>query len=418
MGALELAESPEAAERWVARDLGRRRPRLLRARGAPAHRRRPPGRRARQRHARARPRRRAAALPRPVARRHRAHRRAGRARRERGEARRGAAGRAAGQLGVARRGRPRHLVRRALPDPRPAPGGDRRRAGRATWSACIPTIARASRGRSSRASPTAAPGASTTASCAPTATCASSTRAARSPSTTSTARAVAVHGTCQDVTESRRIEDALRAAEQLFRRAFDDSPIGMALIDLEGRWLRLNRALAQMAGRTESDLRATTLARAQPPGGRRPRPAADPRAARGPPPQLRDREAHDARRRARAAPARARVADARRRRAARCTSSSSSSTSASAAARRPSAAPASSACRRSSTTRPALISVKDARQRFLLVNRRFEEAIGVAGRRRPRPHRRRGAAARAGGRRPTTSSSARSCAPARPARPR
>ncbi len=38
----------------------------------------------------------------------------------------------------------------------------------------------------------------------------------------------------------------------------------MALIDLEGRWLRLNRALAQMAGRTESDLRATTLARAQP----------------------------------------------------------------------------------------------------------------------------------------------------------
>ena len=56
-------------------------------------------------------------------------------------------------------------------------------------------------------------------------------------------RPVVVHGTCQDVTEARRIEDALRATEQLFRRAFDDSPIGMALIDLEGRWLRLNRAL-------------------------------------------------------------------------------------------------------------------------------------------------------------------------------
>jgi PAS domain S-box-containing protein len=71
--------------------------------------------------------------------------------------------------------------------------------------------------------------------------------------------AVAVHGTCQDVTEARRVEDALRAAEQLFRRAFDDAPIGMALIDLEGRWLRLNRAIAQMAGRTEAELRTLTL---------------------------------------------------------------------------------------------------------------------------------------------------------------
>jgi PAS domain S-box-containing protein len=68
-----------------------------------------------------------------------------------------------------------------------------------------------------------------------------------------------VRGTCQDVTESRRVEDALRAAEQLFRRAFDDAPIGMALIDLDGRWLRLNRSLCQMLGRTEQDLRTTPL---------------------------------------------------------------------------------------------------------------------------------------------------------------
>ena len=68
-----------------------------------------------------------------------------------------------------------------------------------------------------------------------------------------------VHGTCQDVTEARSVEDALRNAEQLFRRAFDDAPIGMALIDLEGRWLRLNRAIAQMFGRTESEMRAPSL---------------------------------------------------------------------------------------------------------------------------------------------------------------
>ena len=72
-------------------------------------------------------------------------------------------------------------------------------------------------------------------------------------------RPAIVRGTAQDVTESRRVEDALRAAEQLFRRAFDDAPIGMALIDLEGRWLRLNRSLSQMLGRTEQDLRALRL---------------------------------------------------------------------------------------------------------------------------------------------------------------
>ena len=72
-------------------------------------------------------------------------------------------------------------------------------------------------------------------------------------------RPAVVHGTCQDVTESHRVEDQLRAAEQLFRRAFDDAPIGMALIDLDGRWLRLNRSLCQMLGRTEQQLRTTEL---------------------------------------------------------------------------------------------------------------------------------------------------------------
>jgi PAS domain S-box-containing protein len=72
-------------------------------------------------------------------------------------------------------------------------------------------------------------------------------------------RSTVVHGTCQDVTESHRVEDALRAAEQLFRRAFDDAPIGMALIDLEGGWLRLNRSICQMLGRSERELRRTRL---------------------------------------------------------------------------------------------------------------------------------------------------------------
>src|SRR3954470_6715379 len=82
-------------------------------------------------------------------------------------------------------------------------------------------------------------------------------------------RPAVVQGTCQDVTESRRVEDALRAAEQLFRRAFDDAPIGMALIDLEGRWLRLNRAISQMLGRSESELREMQLSDLTHPDDRR-----------------------------------------------------------------------------------------------------------------------------------------------------
>ena len=189
-------------------------------------------------------------------------------------------------------------------------------------------------------------------------------------------QAATVHGTCQDVTEARGIEDALRATEQLFRRAFDDSPIGMALIDLEGRWLRLNRALAQMAGRTESDLRATTLAAlSHPEDVDLDRPLI--------------RELLAGRRRSYAIEKRMMHADGRvlhllahvslmhgdgerplyflvqlidlseRRRA--------------------------EAEQRAGEQRlqaiidnaPALISVKDARQRFLLVNRRYEEAVGV-----------------------------------------
>jgi PAS domain S-box-containing protein len=72
-------------------------------------------------------------------------------------------------------------------------------------------------------------------------------------------RPAIVHGTCQDVTDNRRVEDALRATEQLFRRAFDDAPIGMALIDLDGGWLRLNRSLCQMLGRSEQQLRTSQL---------------------------------------------------------------------------------------------------------------------------------------------------------------
>ena len=62
----------------------------------------------------------------------------------------------------------------------------------------------------------------------------------------------------EDVTERRRAEDALREAEDRFRSAFDEAPIGMAINSVDGRFLRVNRALCEITGYSHEQLEATT----------------------------------------------------------------------------------------------------------------------------------------------------------------
>ncbi|KAA5607399.1 PAS domain S-box protein [Roseospira marina] len=45
-----------------------------------------------------------------------------------------------------------------------------------------------------------------------------------------------------------------RRSESRFRNAFDQAPYGMALLDMSGRWRRVNRALTLMLGRSADDL--------------------------------------------------------------------------------------------------------------------------------------------------------------------
>lgn len=58
----------------------------------------------------------------------------------------------------------------------------------------------------------------------------------------------------RDVTHRRAAEEAARRETEQFEAAFRHAPIGKALVDLDGRFLRLNRALCRMLGYSEAEL--------------------------------------------------------------------------------------------------------------------------------------------------------------------
>ncbi len=69
-----------------------------------------------------------------------------------------------------------------------------------------------------------------------------------------------VSAAIRDVTERKRAEIALREAEERFRTAFEEAPVGMALARLDGRLLQVNRAMCEITGYSPDQLQATTFA--------------------------------------------------------------------------------------------------------------------------------------------------------------
>ena len=57
---------------------------------------------------------------------------------------------------------------------------------------------------------------------------------------------------------ARRLAE-LRESESRFREAFERAPIGKGLVALDGRWLRVNRALCEVTGYAEDELLRTTM---------------------------------------------------------------------------------------------------------------------------------------------------------------
>jgi diguanylate cyclase (GGDEF)-like protein/PAS domain S-box-containing protein len=62
----------------------------------------------------------------------------------------------------------------------------------------------------------------------------------------------------RDVTEQRAAEAAREEARELFETAFSAAPLGVALIGLDGRFIRVNGALCEMLGRSEDELVGST----------------------------------------------------------------------------------------------------------------------------------------------------------------
>ncbi|MEY2411080.1 MAG: hypothetical protein QOF48_3750 [Verrucomicrobiota bacterium] len=74
-----------------------------------------------------------------------------------------------------------------------------------------------------------------------------------------TGQPLKIVGTAHDITAQRKAEEALRDSEERFVGAFEHAPIGVALVSIDGRWLKTNQAIRDLFGYSEEELQTRTI---------------------------------------------------------------------------------------------------------------------------------------------------------------
>ncbi len=72
-------------------------------------------------------------------------------------------------------------------------------------------------------------------------------------------RICGVQSSARDISDRKAAEAERRVADTRFRTAFDDAPIGMALVAPDGSWLRVNDALCSIVGHSRDELLTKTF---------------------------------------------------------------------------------------------------------------------------------------------------------------
>ncbi len=68
-----------------------------------------------------------------------------------------------------------------------------------------------------------------------------------------------VFGINIDITENKKLEENLRAAEETFRYTFEGAAVGVAKVGTDGRFLTVNPALCRLLGRSRGELMSLTF---------------------------------------------------------------------------------------------------------------------------------------------------------------
>jgi PAS domain S-box-containing protein len=72
-------------------------------------------------------------------------------------------------------------------------------------------------------------------------------------------KATRMIGAMQDITKKKKLEDELQQSEAQFKGAFEHSPVGMALINVEGYYIEVNERLCEILGYSNQELKSLTF---------------------------------------------------------------------------------------------------------------------------------------------------------------